>query len=130
MIIRIMSLALLAALIAVFVPATSTSAVAGPFAAATASIGAQNATRHNVHYRKRYHRHRKYRRLGRYGRRHHRRYRRYRGRRIVRAPFTRVETGRRVIVDAPFAHVRVGRGVRVRAPFVDLWVPRYRRRYY
>jgi hypothetical protein len=79
----------------------------------------QDAKVHKVHYRRyhrRSHRHRHFRKYG----RHHRR-------QVVRAPFTRVETGRRVIVDAPFAHVYVGRGVHVRAPFVDLWVPRHRR---
>lgn len=44
---------------------------------------------------------------------------------VVEAPFTRVESGRRVVVDAPFAHVYVGRhGRHIVAPFVDLWVPR------
>jgi hypothetical protein len=44
---------------------------------------------------------------------------------VVDAPFTHVESGRRVIVDAPFAHVAVGRhGRHIVAPFVDLWVPR------
>jgi hypothetical protein len=60
-------------------------------------------------------------------RRHYRRYhhRHYHRDGIVDAPFTRVETGRRVIVDAPFAHVYSGRhGHHVVAPFVDLWVPR------
>lgn len=53
----------------------------------------------------------------------HRRW--YRPHRHVDAPFTHVETGRRVIVEAPFASVYVGRhGRHVRAPFVDLWVPR------
>jgi hypothetical protein len=52
---------------------------------------------------------------------HHRHY--YRGE-VVDAPFTHVETGRRVIVDAPFTHVYVGpRGRHIVAPFVDLWVP-------
>ncbi len=56
----------------------------------------------------------------RYDRRYHRRY--YRGRNVVRAPFTRVESGRRSVVDAPFAHVYSGRrGTHVVAPFVDLW---------
>ncbi len=51
-------------------------------------------------------------------RRHHRE-------RYVVAPFTDVETGRRVVVDAPFAHVTVDRHGRfIRAPFVNLWVPR------
>jgi hypothetical protein len=49
---------------------------------------------------------------------------RYYGRRVVHAPFTRVETGRRTVVDAPFTHVYVGRhGRHIVAPFVDLWVP-------
>jgi hypothetical protein len=59
--------------------------------------------------------------------RHHRRHahKHYRRGEVVNAPFTRVETGRRVIVDAPFAHVYSGRrGHHVEAPFVDLWVPR------
>jgi hypothetical protein len=44
---------------------------------------------------------------------------------VVDAPFTRVETGRRVVVDAPFAHVTVNRhGRHIRAPFVNLWLPR------
>lgn len=125
--IRIISLSLFAVLTAVFfAAATSTPIAAGPIATASANIAAKSANRHNVHYRKKYHRHRKYRRYG----RKYRHYRRYRKNRVVRAPFTRVETGRRVIVDAPFAHVRVGRGVRVRAPFVDLWIPRSRRYYY
>jgi hypothetical protein len=41
----------------------------------------------------------------------------------VEAPYTRVETGRRVQVDAPFANVDVNsdrRRVRVHAPFVDV----------
>ena len=43
----------------------------------------------------------------------------------VEAPFTEVETGRRVVVDAPFAHVTVDRhGRHIRAPFVNLWIPR------
>lgn len=43
----------------------------------------------------------------------------------VDAPFTHVETGRRVVVDAPFAHVTVDRyGRHIRAPFVNLWLPR------
>lgn len=53
------------------------------------------------------------------GRRHHR------GRRHVDAPYTHVETGRRVVVEAPFASVYVGRrGRHIRAPFVNLWIPR------
>jgi hypothetical protein len=45
-----------------------------------------------------------------------------RGRNVVRAPFTRVESGRRTVVDAPFVHVYSGRhGTHVVAPFVDLW---------
>lgn len=53
---------------------------------------------------------------------HHRHY--YRDE-VVDAPFTHVESGRRVVVDAPFAHVYVGRhGRHIVAPFVDLWVPR------
>lgn len=49
----------------------------------------------------------------------------YRRHRHVDAPFTHVESGRRVIVDAPFAHVYVGRhGRRIVAPFVDLRIPR------
>ncbi|RUO99393.1 hypothetical protein [Hyphomicrobium sp.] len=56
----------------------------------------------------------------RYDGRYHRRY--YGGRNVVRAPFTRVESGRRTVVDAPFAHVYSGRhGTHVVAPFVDLW---------
>ena len=51
--------------------------------------------------------------------------RHYRRGRIVDAPFTYVETGRRVVVDAPFATVYVGRhGRYVRAPFVNIWIPR------
>ena len=45
----------------------------------------------------------------------------------VEAPYTRVESGRKVAVDAPHAFVRVDRKrgrVVVRAPFVDLDVPR------
>ena len=54
---------------------------------------------------------------------HHRQYPRYE--RHVDAPFTHVETGRRVVVEAPFATVYAGRrGRYVRAPFVDLWIPR------
>lgn len=54
-------------------------------------------------------------------------YRRHHAEHHVDAPFTRVESGRRVIVDAPFAHVYVGReGRHVVAPFVDLWIPRRR----
>jgi hypothetical protein len=57
--------------------------------------------------------------------RHYRHYRHGRYSEVVEAPFTRVETGHRVIVDAPFAHVYVGRhGRHIVAPFVDLWVPR------
>ena len=45
---------------------------------------------------------------------------------VFDAPFTRVETGRRVVVDAPFAHVSVHRhGRHIVAPFVNLWIPRY-----
>ncbi len=56
----------------------------------------------------------------RYDARYHRHY--HRGRRVVHAPFSRVETGRRTVVDAPFAHVYSGRrGTHVVAPFVDLW---------
>lgn len=126
-IIRALSLSVAGALIAVFFAATSTIATAGPFAgvAGTKSATGSGAVSHKVHYRKKYRYHRHTRGKRRY-RRNHRSYRRG----VVRAPFTRVETGRRVIVDAPFASVYVGRGVRVRAPFVDLWVPRYRRRYY
>jgi hypothetical protein len=45
----------------------------------------------------------------------------------VEAPYTRVESGRKLAVDAPYAFVRVNRRtgrVIVRAPFVDLDVPR------
>lgn len=43
----------------------------------------------------------------------------------VDAPFTHVETGRKVAVEAPFTSVYVGkRGRYVRAPFVSLWIPR------
>ncbi|MCB1485550.1 MAG: hypothetical protein KDJ17_11735 [Hyphomicrobiaceae bacterium] len=56
----------------------------------------------------------------RYKHRHDRDYERH-----VDAPFTHVETGRRVVVDAPFAFVHVDRhGRYVRAPFVNLWIPR------
>lgn len=56
------------------------------------------------------------------GDRHWRRHHRDDG---VEAPFTRVETGHRVVVDAPFAHIAVGRnGRHIVAPFVDLWLPR------
>ncbi len=129
---RMLSLSLAAALAAVFATVTSHSATAGPLAG-VASInvakGAAPAVK-KVHYRKKYRKHRYSYRRG-YKRRH----RGYRHRRVVRAPFTRVETGRRVIVDAPFASVYVNRrhGVHVRAPFVNLWVPRGRRygyRYY
>ncbi len=54
-----------------------------------------------------------------------RRHRRHHGKHHVDAPFTHVESGRRVVVDAPFAHVYVGRrGRHVVAPFVNLWLPR------
>ena len=128
---RVLSMSVTVALAAIVFAATSTVASAGPFAGLATTKAAKGAvgTSHKVHYRRKYHKHRKYRRA-----RHKRRYsRRYRGRRIVRAPFTHVETGRRVIVDAPFASVYVGRGVHVRAPFVNLWVPRtrsYGYRYY
>lgn len=56
---------------------------------------------------------------------HRRWHRHHRGRHHVDAPFTHVESGRRVVVDAPFAHVYVGRhGRHVVAPFVNLWLPR------
>ena len=43
----------------------------------------------------------------------------------VDAPFTHVESGRRVVVEAPFTSVYVSkRGRYVRAPFVSLWIPR------
>ena len=48
-------------------------------------------------------------------------HRHYRRGCIVNAPFTYVETGRRVVVDAPFATVYVGRhGRHMRAPFVNI----------
>lgn len=53
---------------------------------------------------------------------HHHHHRRGR---VVEAPFTYVESGRRVVVEAPFTTVYVGRrGRYVRAPFVNLWIPR------
>ena len=59
------------------------------------------------------------------GSEHRRWHRHHRGRHHVDAPFTHVESGRRVVVDAPFAHVYVGRhGRHVVAPFVNLWLPR------
>lgn len=125
--IHVLGVTLASALTALFFVATSSIATAGPFSgvgATKAKTGFAGAIR-KVHYRK-------YRRYHRHARGKRRYYRRHRHNRhgVVRAPFTRVETGRRVIVDAPFASVRVGRGVRVRAPFVDLWVPRSRRHYY
>ena len=45
----------------------------------------------------------------------------------VEAPYTRVESGRKVAVDAPHAFVRVDRKrgrVVVRAPFANIDVPR------
>lgn len=83
-----------------------------------AAVGKTSILR-QVHYRRDHRRSHRHRHFRKYGRHHHSH--------VVRAPFTRVETGRRVIVDAPFAHVYVGRGVHVRAPFVDLWVPRHHR---
>lgn len=58
-------------------------------------------------------------------RRYNRRYdRKYRDRRVVEAPFTRVESGRDVEVDAPFTYVYSGRhGRRIVAPFVDIYIP-------
>jgi hypothetical protein len=56
---------------------------------------------------------------------HHSERHHHRAPRIVEAPFTYVESGRRVVVEAPFTTVYVGRrGRYVRAPFVDLWIPR------
>lgn len=56
---------------------------------------------------------------------HHHHHRHYRRDRVVEAPFTYVETGRRVVVEAPFTTVYVGRrGRYVRAPFVNIWIPR------
>lgn len=125
--IRMLSLSLATALAAVFFASTSTIAMAGPFAGLGATKSATDAAgiSHKVHYRKkrRYHRHAR-------GKRRYYRQHRHNRRRVVRAPFTHVETGRRVIVDAPFASVYVGRGVHVRAPFVNLWVPSYGRRSY
>lgn len=125
---RALSLSVAAALVAVFFATTSTVATAGPFAglAGTKTAAGAGTSISKVHYRKKYRYGRYARSKRRYRRRHHRHYRD----RVVRAPFTHVETGRRVVVDAPFASVYVGRGVHVRAPFVDLWVPRYGRRYY
>ena len=57
------------------------------------------------------------------GRHHHHHH--YRRGRVVEAPFTYVESGRRVVVEAPFTTVYVGRrGRYVRAPFVNIWIPR------
>ena len=51
----------------------------------------------------------------------HRHYHRRHRKNVVRAPFTRVESGRRTVVDAPFVHVYEGRrGKRIVAPFVDI----------
>lgn len=51
----------------------------------------------------------------------HRHYHRRHRKHVVRAPFTRVESGRRTVVDAPFVHVYKGRrGKRIVAPFVDI----------
>jgi len=85
------------------------NAAPGASTAAAGSAASSASTVHEVGYRSRH-------------RRYNRRY--YRGR-VVDAPFTRVESGRRTVVDAPFVHVYKGRrGTRVVAPFVDLWNPR------
>lgn len=86
--------------------------VAAPLTAMQQAAARQDSAVVKVHRRSYRHRHYT-------GRHYHRRTR------VVEAPFTYVESGRRVLVEAPFATVYVGRhGRYVRAPFVNLWIPR------
>lgn len=87
-------------------------AAAAPLTAIQQAAARQDSAVVKVHRRSYRHRHYS-------GRYYHRRTR------VVEAPFTYVESGRRVLVEAPFATVYVGRhGRYIRAPFVNLWIPR------